>query len=148
MVYGGEYSDWDSVGYFELEEEAKKYCSDKDLYYQKEKMLQLVESEKNKTIYYQHQVVFDYRNNEFKMRNEPERYKYNSIGFHDSSQVKIRNFRKGIAWISFTINAQTRKKAEKIAQDQATKLAALMVESNCTLAFDSMGFKKHNEWSK
>lgn len=127
-VFGGCYSDWYVIGYFDNREDAEKYCAKygtKDDFYVKEihnlsKKFDLSDVK----LMYQHEIVFDLQNNEWIMRNEPTRYSY-----YSDTQLRCNNVRDSRIfnvqpWIIFSINLSenNRKKAEKIAQDYLYEL--------------------------
>ena len=78
-VFGGCYSDWYIVGYFNNRLDAEKYCTvfgGGDYYIMEIKNLNNKEDLSKITLKYEHEVVFDFINNEWVMRNEPDRYKF------------------------------------------------------------------------
>lgn len=76
-VFGGCYSDWYIVGYFNNRVDADKFCfvcGNGEYYVEEMKNLQDQEDLSNVSLKYDHEIVFDYKNNNWKMRNEPNRY--------------------------------------------------------------------------
>lgn len=126
-VFGGCYSDWYIVGYFNNRLDADKYCAayGADEYYVEEiKDLQNEKDLSQITLKYEHEVVFDFRNNEWIMRDEPTRYKcYVADELKPNS---IWNSFSSCNWVGFRINIEkdNRKLAEKIAQDYLYQLLA------------------------
>ena len=77
-VFGGCYSDWYTVGYFDNRLDADKYCDaygDGDYYVIELKDLKDEKDLSQISLKYEHEVVFDLKNNEWIMRNAPRRYK-------------------------------------------------------------------------
>lgn len=123
MVYGifsGCYSDWSVHGYFKDRDSAEKYCAklnqkenEWDEYYVKN-LPEIDEDVKDVKLKYYHQVVFDFDKG---MRNEPDRYEY-YIGEDRAPESIYNTFGKDSGWVSFSFNCNSRKRAEKIAQDK------------------------------
>lgn len=117
-VFGGCYSDWYIVGYFNNRLDADKFCcvcGDGDYYVKEMKNLQDVEDLSKVSLKYEHEIVFDFRDNEWTMRDEPNRYKC----YVDES-LRPNNIQNGISnWVCLHVNIEedNRKLAEKIAQD-------------------------------
>ena len=137
-VFGGYYSDWYVVGYFDSREEAEKYCvkyGEKEEYYVKE-----VQNLSNKfdlskvNLFYMHEVLFDFKENKWVMRNEPNRYTYYGNKQLLCNYIVDSRGYNVQPWIKFTINLSenNRKKAEKIAQDY---LCELIYNSNLSNNF-------------
>lgn len=122
-IFSGAYSDWQIHGYMTDRDEAEKYCALKnkeyndkwDAYYVMDinYMNTNIKYVDVKLKYY-HEVVFDFNKG---MRNEPDRYEY-YIGENREPTNKCNIFRNGDGWICFCLNADSREKAEKIAQDK------------------------------
>ena len=121
VVTCGEYSDWWIKGYFETREEAEKYClKDTDSHIEGVELLSLTENQKKITYLKHHEVVFDKKDNKWIMRVEPDRYKVYE-GKRQATNYRI--------WLDTSIfyvevTAETREKAEKIAQDCLYKYLA------------------------
>jgi hypothetical protein len=123
-VFGGEYSDWHTVGYFDNRLDADKYCAAFgacDYYVIELKDLKNEKDLSKITLKYDHEIVFDSRGNEWIMRDEPDRYKC-----YIAEELKPDNIRKGSFWVAFHVNIEKddRKLAEKIAQDYLYHLFA------------------------
>lgn len=122
-VFGGCYSDWYVVGYFNNRENADKYCcvyGNGDYYVKSLKDLTNEKDLSHIELKYSHEIVFDYKNNEWVMREEPYRYTcYIDDNLHCNFISSSHN-----NWISFTVNIgrDDRKLAEKIAQDYLGEL--------------------------
>lgn len=126
-VFGGCYSDWYIVGYFNNRLDADKFCcvcGNGDYYVQEMKDLQNQEDLSKVDLKYRHEVVFDFKNDsgEWVMRDEPTRYECYIDNELRKNEVKYR----GYGWVSFLINTEgdSRKLAEKIAQDYLYQLLA------------------------
>lgn len=122
-VFGGYYSDWYIVGYFTNREDADKYCctTNSDYYVEPLKDLSNEKDLSQVKLKYEHEIVFDYRNNKWFMREEPDRYTcYIDDKLHCNSIEK----RPYGSWVKFIINIDRndRKLAEKIAQDYLAEL--------------------------
>lgn len=147
-VFGGCYSDWYCVGYFTNREEADKYCAKYgpgDYYVEEIKNLSNKFDVSDVTLKYEHEIVFDYCNQKWNMRNEPTRYQFYSDKKLRSNSIRDSRIYKIQPWIVFKINLQenNRKKAEKIAQDY---LYQLIYESD--LPDDLIDPKVVNELNK
>lgn len=124
-VFGGCYSDWYIVGYFNDRELAEKYCcafGDGDYYVQPMKDLTNKADLSSVSIGYRHRVLFDfdrYGCKKWIMRNDPENY---SCYLSNKKQPNCIDL--GNRWIRFDINIDqnNRGKAEKIAQDYLYEL--------------------------
>lgn len=124
-VFGGCYSDWYIVGYFNDKELADKYCCayvDGDYYVQPMKDLTNKEDLSSVTIGYRHRVLFDFEKNETRkwvIRNDPDNY-----SCHLSDKKSPNFIELGSSWIRFNIDLENndRKRAEKIAQDYLYEL--------------------------
>lgn len=124
-VFGGCYSDWYIVGYFNDRELADKYCcacGDGDYYVEPMKDLTNQEDLSSVSIGYRHTVLFDfdrYGCKKWIMRNDPENY-----SCHLSNKKQPNFIELGNGWIRFNINIDKndRKRAEKIAQDYLYEL--------------------------
>lgn len=123
-VFGGCYSDWYIVGYFNNRLDADKYCTaygDGEYYVEEMKDLQDEKDLSKITLKYDHEIVFDSKDDEWVMRDEPNRYKC-----YVADELKPNNIQNGRFWVSFHINMEkdNRKLAEKIAQDYLYQLLA------------------------
>ena len=123
-VFGGCYSDWYIVGYFNNRLDADKYCAafgDGDYYVKEIKDLSNKEDLSKITLKYKHEVVFDFRDNKWIMREEPYRY---SCYIDDEIGQNIIQYSDRYNWVRFDINIDKddRKLAEKIAQDYLAEL--------------------------
>ena len=124
-VFGGCYSDWYIVGYFNDRELADKYCcafGDGDYYVQPMKDLTNQEDLSSVSIGYRHRVLFDfdrYGCKKWVMRNDPENY-----SCYLSNKKQPNCIELGHSWIRFSIDMEenNRGKAEKIAQDYLYEL--------------------------
>lgn len=124
-VFGGYYSDWYIVGYFDNRLDADKYCAaygNGEYYVEEIKNLQDEKDLSQITLKYEHEVVFDFKDNQWIMRNEPTRYKC-----YISEELRPNNIYNNYihtSWIGFHINIEkdNRKLAEKIAQDYLYQL--------------------------
>lgn len=138
-IFSGEYSDWSVHGYFIDKDLAERYCALKnqgenyyfDNYYVVEidNIQDEVKGLENVKLKYIHEVVIDYNNNGYKMRDEPNRYVYYS-GDSKCYPNKIRTYNSG--WVAFCINSDSmeREKAEKIALDMFNEYKYLIYEYN------------------
>lgn len=122
-VFGGCYSDWYLVGYFNNEEEANKYCcvcGDGDYYVKSMKNLEGERDLSMVSLKYRHEIVFDYIDKKWIMREEPNRYKY----YGDNLQCNNIKYNSTYKWVCFVVNIDhnNRKLAEKIAQDYLAEL--------------------------
>lgn len=119
-VFGGCYSDWYIVGYFNNRELADKYCcafGDGDYYVLPMKNLTNKEDLSLVSIGYLHRVLFYFDRNGSKkwiMRDNP-----NDYTCHSSNRKQPNIIEFGQSWIRFVIDMEKndRKIAEKIAQD-------------------------------
>ena len=123
-VFGGCYSDWYTVGYFDNRLDADKYCAaygDGDYYVIELKDLKDEKDLSKITLKYDHEIVFDLKDDEWIMRDEPDRY-----NCYIAEELQPNNIRNGGFWIAFHINIEkdNRKLAEKIAQDYLYQLLA------------------------
>lgn len=124
-VFGGCYSGWYIVGYFNNRTDADKYCcvsGNGDYYVRELKELSNEKDLSKVSLKYKHEIVFDFKNNTgiWVMRDEPKRYEcYVSEDFQPNG---IRYM--GHSWVSFYVNIadDNRKLAEKIAQDYLYQL--------------------------
>ena len=124
-VFGGCYSDWYIVGYFNDRELADKYCcayGDGDYYVEPMKDLTNQEDLSSVSIGYCHRVLFDfdrYGCKKWIMRNDSENY-----SCYLSNKKQLNCIDLGNGWIRFNINIDKndRKRAEKIAQDYLYEL--------------------------
>lgn len=123
-VFGGCYSDWYIVGYFNNRLDADKYCAaygNGDYYVEEMKDLQNEKDLSKISLKYDHEIVFDFKNNEWVMRDEP--YRYNC---YIAEELRPNSIRNGGGWVSFHVNIDNdnRKLSEKIAQDYLYQLLA------------------------
>ena len=123
-VFGGCYSDWYIVGYFNNRLDADKYCAaygNGEYYVEEMKDLRDEKDLSKVSLKYEHEVVFDFKNTgDWVMRDEPTRYEC-----YISDELKPNNIKYlGYQWVSFYINIEedNRKLAEKIAQDYLAEL--------------------------
>ena len=126
-VFGGCYSDWYIVGYFNNRQDAEKYCclcGDGDYV----KPLKDLTDEKDLSkvsLKYCHEVLFDCKDDENRwvMREEPERY-----NCYIDNDLRCNSVRQGTLlknnWVCFIVNIDhdDRRLAEKIAQDYLAEL--------------------------
>lgn len=125
-VFGGCYSDWYTVGYFNNRLDADKYCAaygNGDYYVIELKDLQDEKDLSQISLKYEHDILFDFRDNEWVMRDESDRYKcYIAEELKPNSVWSMMTNR----WVGFRINIEkdNRKLAEKIAQDYLYQLLA------------------------
>ena len=123
-VFGGCYSDWYIVGYFNNRLDADKYCAafgDGDCHVEEMKDLSNEEDLSKITLKYKHEVVFDFRDNKWVMREEPDRY---SCYIDDELRPNVVVQNGYLNWVCFHVNIDKydRKLAEKIAQDYLAEL--------------------------
>ena len=124
-VFGGCYSDWYVVGYFDNRLDADKYCAAYGAgEYHVEEMRDLQDERdlSQITLKYQHEVVFDFKDNEWVMRDEPGRYVcYIAEELRPNNIWNNSTYR---SWVGFRVNIEKddRKLAEKIAQDYLYQL--------------------------
>ena len=123
-VFGGRYSDWYIVGYFNNRLDADKYCAaygNGDYYVEEIKDLHDEKDLSKISLKYEHEGVFDFiHTGNWVMRDEPTRYKCYISDERRPNSVKY----KGYQWVSFYVNIaeDDRKLAEKIAQDYLYEL--------------------------
>ena len=120
-VFGGCYSDWYIVGYFDNRLDADKYCTafgEGEYYVEELKNLQDEKDLSKVSLKYTHTVVFDQANDtdNWVMRDEPTRYKYYISEDLKPNRIDHNDRHR---WVSFDVNIaeDNRKLAEKIAQD-------------------------------
>lgn len=128
-VFGGCYSDWYIVGYFDNRVDADKYCAafgNGDYYVEEMKNLENKEDLSKISLKYQHEVVFDFRDNQWIMRDEPCRYNCYIEDELRHNFIRTSDSRVKMNWVNFSvnINEDNRKLAEKIAQDYLGELLA------------------------
>ena len=139
-IFSGEYSDWAVHGFLTNKEEAMKYCAFKNSqnyeepndvynygnYYTKELSKIYTDVQKIELRYY-HEVVFDYNytTDQFVMRNEPDRFDYYT---GKSKPMKLVHNMESCNWVSVELEADSRKHAEKIAQDLVARLQYAAIE--------------------
>lgn len=126
-VFGGCYSDWYVVGYFDNRLDADKYCAafgDDDYYVKELKNLKDERDLSKVSLKYDHEVMFDEKRDtgEWVIRDEPNRYNCYIADELKPNRVNYLGYR----WVSFNINIaeDNRKMAEKIAQDYLGELLA------------------------
>lgn len=134
-IFSGAYSDWSVHGFLEDEEKARKYCAVQnerlgedsyDSYYIVEIDKMDVEIKDVKLKYY-YTVTFRFDSSPTKYTMDESYYDY-YIGEDKKSYTKYNN--RGWGWISFHFNADTKEKAEKIAQDKYAQLLYHYSENN------------------
>lgn len=123
-VFGGCYSDWYIIGYFSNKEEADKYCcvyGNGDYFVKSIKSLDGIEDLSKVSLKYRHEIVFDLKDKEWIMREEPNRYE---CYIDDDLQCNcIRpNLPNSCVCFAINIDHDDRKLAEKIAQDYLAEL--------------------------
>lgn len=128
-VFGGCYSDWYIVGYFNNRVDADKYCAafgNGDYHVEEMKNLENKEDLSKISLKYQHEVVFDFRNDQWVMRDEPYRYGCYIKDELNPNSIRVSDPRIKVNWVCFyvNINEDNRKLAEKIAQDYLSELLA------------------------
>lgn len=128
-VFGGCYSDWYIVGYFNNRVDADKYCAafgNGEYYVEEMKNLKNKEDLSKITLKYQHEVVFDFKDDKWIMCDEPDRYNCYIADELRPNFIRTSDSRVRINWVSFfvNINEDNRKLAEKIAQDYLFELFA------------------------
>lgn len=114
------YSDWQIYGYFNDKLEAQKYCiahPNMDLHVERLVCMDGKEDLHNIELKYEHEVVFDRKNNMWDMREEPERYKFYQSEYLRSNSLRIWDPFNGWIAVKVNINKDDRKLAEKIAQE-------------------------------
>lgn len=122
-VFGGCYSDWYIVGYFNDRELADKYCcafGDGNYYVMPMKDLTNKEGLSTISIGYRHRVLFDrYECNIWRIRHDPDNYTCYLSNKKQPNCIELGN-----RWLRFNINIDKndRKRAEKIAQDYLYEL--------------------------
>lgn len=125
-VFGGCYSDWYIVGYFNNRLDADKYCAaygNGDYYVREMKDLQNEKDLSKISLKYEHEIVFDFNSDgKWIMRDEPTRYSCYISEEFKPNHIKYLGYR----WVSFFVNIDkdNRKLAEKIAQDYFYQLLA------------------------
>ena len=117
-VFGGCYSDWYIIGYFSNKEEADKYCcvyGNGDYFVKSIKSLDGIEDLSKVSLKYRHEIVFDLKDKEWIMSEEPNRYE---CYIDDDLQCNcIRpNLPNSCVCFAINIDHDDRKLAEKIAQ--------------------------------
>lgn len=123
-VFGGCYSDWYIIGYFSNKEEADKYCcvyGNGDYFVKSIKSLDGIEDLSKVSLKYRHEIVFDLKDKEWIMREEPNRYE---CYIDDDLQCNCIRSNLPNSCVCFAINIDhdDRKLAEKIAQDYLAEL--------------------------
>lgn len=123
-VFGGCYSDRYIIGYFSNKEEADKYCcvyGNGDYFVKSIKSLDGIEDLSKVSLKYRHEIVFDLKDKEWIMREEPNRYE---CYIDDDLQCNcIRpNLPNSCVCFAINIDHDDRKLAEKIAQDYLAEL--------------------------
>lgn len=113
----------DIVGYFDNRLDTDKYCA---AFGNSKYLVKGIKNLKNKEdlskviLKYEHEVVFDFKNDEWIIRDEPDRYK---CYIADDLKPNRVNY-LGYQWVSFfvNINENNRKLAEEKAQDYLHQL--------------------------
>jgi hypothetical protein len=128
-VFGGCYSDWYIVGYFDNRLDADKYCAafgSGEYYVEEMKDLKDKEDLSKITLKYKHEVVFDLKDGQWVMRDEPGRYECYIADDLRPNFIKSSDTRYSFSWLNFNVNIEKddRKLAEKIAQDYLSELLA------------------------
>ena len=129
-VFGGCYSDWYVVGYFNNRQDAEKYCclrGNGGYYVKPLKDLTDERDLSQISLEYCHEIVFDHNDNNdtWTMRKEPNRYTC-----YIDDDLRCDHIRQGTLhrnnWVSFNINIDhnNRELAEKIAQDYLAELCS------------------------
>lgn len=122
IIVSGEYSDWQVHGYMTDRVEAEKYCALKnqkgggawgDDYYVIS-IDHINADVKDVRIKYYHTVIFDFGEG---MRDEPDRYRY-YVGEDWEPEIIYNVYGNSGGWIEYGLTCDSRKKAEKIAQDK------------------------------
>ena len=125
-VFGGCYSDWYIVGYFNNRLDADKYCAaygPGEYYVEEMHNLQDEKDLSQVSLKYEHEIVFDFKDDNWVMRNEPTRYNCYIANYLKPNSIWSFRFSN---WVGFRINIEedNRKLAEKIAQDYLYQLLA------------------------
>lgn len=122
-VFGGCYSDWYIVGYFNNRLDADKYCAaygNGDYYVKEMKDISDEKDLSQVALKYKHTIIFRYIDNQWVMDEYPcyECYIDERLGRNYVDCNTISN------WVKFNINIDkdNRKLAEKIAQDYLYQL--------------------------
>jgi len=151
VVFGGEYSDWYMVGYFDNLEEAQKYCScdknkAKEYYIEHSEKLSISNELKMKKLYRLQDITFDYKEDgTFKMRTKNPWYDYSIKEYTKKDEKQIYQNYNSIKWINYKIACDNRVKAEKIAQDRMTKLMYEMTQTDLESAAELLGYTNHQD---
>lgn len=125
LIVDGEYSDWEILGYSTNKDNAEKYCvlkqAEHSWYEPYILMAECIDERaeaSNIKVLYRHEVVFRYKNGNWKMDDEPDRYELYS-GDIKPNLIKYGAGAYNERWIDVNVNQNkfSRKKAEKIAQD-------------------------------
>lgn len=147
-VFSGEYSDWRVHGFFEDKVEAQKYCAikNKDGWNNEYYVIALDKIQADVSavkLYYHHEVVFDFKNGTFVMREEPDRYSFYSGKKKENELIYNTNNAQNWGWVAIKVSTKERKKAEKIAQDIVTQLHSVYIETgNFVATLTALGFKR------
>lgn len=145
LLVQGSYSDWDIVGYFTSEEDAKKFAV---LQYGRYDNPHVVDVDcldgridlSKVEVLYKHEVVFDKVGGSMVMRNEPNRYVIYGGDIKNNS-IYVSPYR-GNEWINVIVNQKKfdRKKAEKIAQNIMYQYLAIAREFNDKEAAETINY--------
>ena len=129
MVYGiftGLYDDWDVIGYFDTREKADKFCctyGNGDFYVISLDNLSDKCDLSQVSIKYEHEVIFDYKYNSWKIREDQENY-----FCYVDDDLRCNNVRRDRKnrFVAFRVNIKTydRKLAEKIARNYLYEILA------------------------
>ena len=139
IVKCGYYSDVENVGYYDNLEDAEQFIAQEnakgggiwgDDYYVEE--LDKMTAPKKVKLYRHHEVVFDIGKG---MRQEPNRYDVYA------GEKKETTMRSEYLWFSIYVTADTRKKAEKIAQDYYAEFLSFVNEYDVATARNLMATK-------
>jgi hypothetical protein len=120
VVMHANYSDWHINGFFTNKDDAEKWATTKGDC----EIVQMVQCLDGKVDYsnvslkYEHEIVFDHKDNTWKMRNEPDRYTTYINKYFRSNFIRAEHYMYN-KWVAIRVNTESRDRsnAEKIAQD-------------------------------
>lgn len=120
VVMHANYSDWDIHGFFTNKEDAEKWATIHGGY-EIVRTVQCLDGTvdySNVSLKYEHEIVFDYKNNSWQMRIEPNRYTTYINKYLRSNFIRSEYYSTN-KWIGIRVNTTNRDRsnAEKIAQD-------------------------------
>ena len=120
VVMHAYYSNWDIHGFFTNEEDAEKWATIHGNY-EIVRTVQCLDGTvdySNVSLKYEHEIVFDYKNNSWQMRIEPNRYTTYINKYLRSNFIRSEHYSTN-KWIGIRVNTTNRDRsnAEKIAQD-------------------------------